>query len=169
LTAAAGRGRAQVLLSDVNPKALRLTRVNAAHAGVPLETVQAPDLDGLPEGLDLILANPPYIAGDPKQTYQDGGDLLGARTSLNWARDALGKLAPGGRFLLYTGSAILHGGRDPVRGALSELAEAAGARLSYRELDPDVFGEELEKPAYREAERIAAVGAVLARPRAAGS
>jgi hypothetical protein len=166
ITVAATRGRSQVILSDVNPLAIRLSRINAAHAGAPLETVEAADLVGLPADLDLILANPPYIGGDPDQTYQDGGDLLGARVSLDWAAAALEKLAPGGRFLLYTGSAILRGGRDRLREGLEALAEHAGARLSYRELDPDVFGEELEKPAYRQAERIAAVGAVLVRSRA---
>jgi methylase of polypeptide subunit release factors len=167
LTAAAGRGRARLLLSDVNPKALRLARVNAVHAGLPLETVQARDLAGLPDELDLILANPPYIAGEPGQIYQHGGDMLGARVSLDWARAALGKLAPGGRLLLYTGSAILEGGRDQLRERLEQLAGQAGARLRYRELDPDVFGEELETPAYAAAERIAAVGAVITRPRKA--
>jgi methylase of polypeptide subunit release factors len=167
LTAAVGRGRTRLLLTDVNPAALRLARVNAMHAGVPLETVEAPDLDGAPPGLDLILANPPYIGGDPEQTYQDGGGMLGARVSLDWARAALDRLAPGGRLLLYTGSAVLEGGRDRLRESLEAIAQAAGARLSYRELDPDVFGEELEKPAYSKAERIAAVGVVLTRPRAA--
>jgi hypothetical protein len=166
LTAADGRGRAQVLLSDVNPTALRMARVNAAHAGIPLDLVEAPDLDGLPAGLDLILADPPYIAGDPGQTYQDGGDELGARVSLDWAAGALGKLAPGGRFLLYTGSAIRTGGRDRLRESLEAIAEQGDARLAYRELDPDVFGEELDRPAYRECERIAAVGAVFTKPRA---
>ena len=166
ITAAARRGRAQVLLTDVNPAALRLARVNAAHAGVPLETRQAADLAGAPDGLDLILANPPYIAG-AGQTYQAGGDLHGGRVSLEWAKAALPKLAPGGRLLLYTGSAILDGGRDRLKAELQAAADAAGARLAYRELDPDVFGEELDKPAYADAERIAAVGAVFTRPRTA--
>jgi methylase of polypeptide subunit release factors len=169
LTAAASRGRTQVLLSDLNPKALRLARVNAAKAGVPLETIEGADLAGLPDGLDLILADPPYIGGAPDQTYQDGGDLLGARTSIEWARAAIPRLAPGGRLLLYTGSAILGGGHDRLREALEAVARAAGAELRYREIDPDVFGEELEKPAYRAAERIAAVGAVITRPRRSGT
>ena len=32
-----------------------------------------------------------------------------------------------------------------------------GTRHDYRELDPDVFGEELERPAYAQVERIAVV------------
>jgi hypothetical protein len=66
--------------------------------------------------------------------------------------------------LLYTGSPII-AGEDRLLGALVELAEEADARLRYEELDPDIFGEELEQPAYVEAgaERIAAVGAVLSK------
>jgi hypothetical protein len=33
--------------------------------------------------------------------------------------------------------------------------------LRYEEIDPDVFGEELEEEPYRNVERIAAVGAVI--------
>jgi len=165
LTAAAGRGRSRILLSDVNPDALRLAQVNAAHARTPVETVQARDLEGLPAGLDVIVANPPYIAGSPRQTYKNGGDLLGARVSLDWATAALDRLAPGGRLLLYTGSAVLNGGRDQLRERLAALAETTGTRLAYRELDPDVFGEELDTRAYADAERIAVVGATFVKPR----
>lgn len=38
-----------------------------------------------------------------------------------------------------------------------------GGRTSYDEIDPDVFGEELEQPAYAAAHRIAAVGLVVTR------
>jgi hypothetical protein len=33
--------------------------------------------------------------------------------------------------------------------------------MRWRELDPDIFGEELGKPAYDDVERIAAIGAVV--------
>ncbi|MGE0403972.1 MAG: SAM-dependent methyltransferase, partial [Kofleriaceae bacterium] len=36
------------------------------------------------------------------------------------------------------------------------------AELVYEEIDPDVFGEELDTPAYRDVDRIAAVGATIA-------
>jgi hypothetical protein len=35
--------------------------------------------------------------------------------------------------------------------------------LRYRELDPDIFGEELEKQAYADVERIAAVAAIATK------
>jgi len=165
LTAAAGRGCSRLIVSDVNPAALRFARISAAHAGTSLETIEASGAAELPADLDLVLANPPYIGGVPDQTYQDGGAGLGIQVALDWAAAVLPKLAQGGRFLLYSGSAILEGGHDVLKGELVALAENAGARLSYREIDPDVFGEELERPAYRSAERIAAVGAVLSRSR----
>ncbi|MCR3765210.1 SAM-dependent methyltransferase, partial [Pseudomonas aeruginosa] len=40
---------------------------------------------------------------------------------------------------------------------------ARGWDWEYQELDPDVFAEELESPAYREAERIAVVGLRISR------
>ncbi|HEY8572400.1 methyltransferase [Phenylobacterium sp.] len=166
LTAAQGRTVRELILTDVNPKALRLARINAAHAGQPLIAVEAADLEGAPEGADLILANPPYIVDEKSRDYRHGGGMHGAQVSLDWARQAVGKLAPGGRFLLYTGSAILDGGRDELREALRALAAEAGCALAYRELDPDVFGEELENPAYTDAERIAVVGAAITKSRA---
>ncbi|MCR5872899.1 hypothetical protein LRS10_01015 [Phenylobacterium sp. J426] len=73
-------------------------------------------------------------------------------------------LEPGGRLLLYTGSAILDGGRDELREGLAELAAAEGAELDYRETDPDVFGEDLERDVYADVERIAVVTAVIRKP-----
>jgi hypothetical protein len=72
-------------------------------------------------------------------------------------------LKPGGRVILYTGSAIV-GGKDALRDALEGEAVRRGFRLDYREIDPDVFGEELAKPQYRDVERIAVIGAVIRRP-----
>lgn len=66
--------------------------------------------------------------------------------------------------ILYTGSAILDGGVDQRAHALAEAAAAAGCTLRYAELDPDIFSGELRRDAYRDVERIAAVGAVITRP-----
>ncbi|MBO9560342.1 MAG: methyltransferase, partial [Caulobacter sp.] len=95
-------GAATVSASDLNPAALRLARANADHAGVPLDARQADGLAGAPRGLDLIVSNPPYVAGVSGRTYKDGGGDLGEGLALTWAKDALTRLAPGGRLLLYT-------------------------------------------------------------------
>lgn len=165
LTAARERGGVQILLTDVNPEALRLARINASQARISIETIETAGVEGAPGNADVILANPPYMVDPKSRAYRDGGGMHGGELSLDWVRSAYPKLAPGGRFLLYTGSAIVDGGRDELKAALADFAVDAGARLSYRELDPDVFGEELDQPPYADVERIAAVGAVITKPR----
>jgi hypothetical protein len=157
---AARRGRiGRLVLTDVNPEALRLARINARHAGVEAELAQTRGLDGVEGRFDLILANPPFITGEGGRVYRDGGDMHGLRLSLEWARAGMAALAPGGRLILYTGSAIVEG-RDPFRQAVEAAAQAAGCALGYGEIDPDIFGGELRRGPYRDVERIAAVGLV---------
>lgn len=165
LVAARMRPGASVLLTDVNETAIRYARVNAAFVGVRADHRLTSGFDGIEERFALILANPPYIAGrsGPEgRTYRDGGDMLGAGLSIDWAEGAMDRLQPGGRLLLYTGSAIVDG-QDRLRRALERRAEARGCSLRYRELDPDVFGEELSRPVYAGADRIAVVGAVATK------
>jgi hypothetical protein len=165
LTAARFQPDARVMMTDVNETALRYARVNAAFAGVEAEFELGDGLNGAESRLDIVLANPPYIAGQTGsngRTYRDGGDMLGGALSLAWAEKAMERLTPGGRLLLYTGSAIVKG-EDRLRAALERAAPAHECDLRYREIDPDVFGEELSRPVYREAERIAVVGAVAVR------
>lgn len=154
---------ADLTLTDINPAALRLAAVNALHAGLSPTFVEGSCLDGVAAGVDLVVANPPFMNGSSGRTYSAGGDLHGGQMSVDWARAALDKLAPGGRLLMYTGSAILAGGEDRMAGALAELAAEAGARLRYEEIDPDIFGDVLGQRAYADVERIAAVGVVIDR------
>lgn len=165
ITLAAARPDARVIGADINVRALDLSRVNAAHAGLDIELRECSGLPPEPERFDLVAANPPYVAGDGGRIYRDGGDQLGAALALKWVCGAAGRLAPGGRFLLYTGSAIV-AGRDGVREALVALAKARELHLAYDEIDPDVFGGMLRQDAYRDVERIAAIGAVLTAPAA---
>jgi methylase of polypeptide subunit release factors len=153
---------AHITLLDANPAALRLAAINAHHAGMSAELVEGCGIEDVPEGPDLVLANPPYMIDSEGRTYRDGGDMHGARISLDWTLNAACRLASGGRVLLYTGVAIVDG-RDELRAALERELPALGCTLRYRELDPDLFGEELDKPAYADVERIAAVGAVVER------
>jgi methylase of polypeptide subunit release factors len=163
LVAAARRPDARLVLTDVNPKALRLARINAAFAGVDAECRETSGLDGVDGDLDVVIANPPYMMDEGARAYRDGGALHGGALSLAWARAAARRLRPGGRLLLYTGSAIVEG-RDHLREAIGGALAAEGLQWSWRELDPDVFGEELERPAYADVERIAAVGLTALRP-----
>ena len=154
---------ARTILVDLNPKALRLARINARAAGVEVETVEAEDMSGISAPTDLAVINPPYIIDDSNRAYRDGGDMHGGQVPLDMARMAAERLAPGGRVLLYTGAAIV-GGRSALGEALHDLARAHGLRFDYREMDVDVFGEELAKPAYADVERIALIAATLTRP-----
>jgi hypothetical protein len=153
---------ARLELADLNPDALRLAAVNAAAARVRAVTVLCRDLDAVRPGFDLAVANPPFMSGS-LQTYSNGGGHHGEGVSLAWARAALEKLAPGGRLLLYTGSAIADGGHDRLKSGLEGLCAERGAGLDYVEIDPDIFGQCLSMQAYEGIERIAAVGAVLVR------
>jgi precorrin-6B methylase 2 len=160
---AARRGAgASAVLVDSNPEALRLARINAAAAGAAVEAVEGRALDAVPGDLELVIANPPFIMDEGGPAYRNGGVMLGAGLSHDWALAAARRLRPGGRMLLYTGSAIV-AGRDGLREALARDLAPLGCELDYEELDPDIFGEQLDLPAYREVERIAAVGAVVAR------
>ena len=162
LIAAACLPGVQVTLLDSNPAALRLAAVNAHHAGIAAELVEGCAIEDVSGEIDLVLANPPYMVDEAGRTYRDGGDMHGAQVSLDWTLAAARRVAPGGRVLLYTGVAMVDG-RDALQEALERELAALGCTLRYRELDPDLFGEELDKPAYRDVERIAAIGAVVTR------
>jgi hypothetical protein len=162
ISAASMSPAARLTLSDVNPLALRLARINARFAGLRVETVEASGLSGVEGPVDLVIANPPFVIDAAGRQYRDGGGMRGASLSLEWALEAARLLVPGGRMLLYTGSAIV-GGRDGLREALERDLPALGCSLRYAEIDPDIFGELVDTPGYEEVDRIAAVGAVIAK------
>jgi methylase of polypeptide subunit release factors len=151
---------ARLTLTDINPAALRLAAINARHAGLEVELVEGQGIDRVAGSFDLAIANPPFMIDEGGPAYRDGGDLLGARLSREWALAAARRLMPGGRMILYTGSAIV-GGRDPLRQALEDALPQLGGVLRYEEIDPDIFGEALDLQPYRGVERIAAIGAVI--------
>lgn len=150
-------GRERLVLSDVNPQALQLARVNAALAGVRAEIVQSDILQGVSGTFDLIVANPPYLHDPEARMYRHGGGDYGEALSVRMVREALPRLAPEGTLVVYTGSAIVDGTDTFERSVQPALVAFGHCVASYSELDPDVFGEELEAPAYARVERIAAV------------
>jgi methylase of polypeptide subunit release factors len=150
---------ARLTLVDSNPEALRFARINAEAAGVAVETIQTGWVEAVEGGFDLLIANPPYLMDAGGRFYRDGGGMNGAALALEWALAG----ARRGDVLLYTGAAIVDG-EDALRAALERAMPALGRSLRYEEIDPDIFGEELDTPAYRGIERIAAIGAVIAAP-----
>lgn len=169
LVAARAAGAERVVLADVNRRALSFARVNAAllaseAATRPAWAVEATHSDvlgGVLGELDLIVANPPYMRDPSARAYRDGGGNFGEALSVRIVREALTRLSPGGTLLLYTGVAIV-AGRDVFYEALREFL--GDFPHAYEELDPDVFGEELEQPGYERVERIAAVALTVRRP-----
>ena len=153
-----------LLLADINPRALAFARANAHLVGLADVCFAQSDLFASVEGrFDLIVANPPYLVDAGERAYRHGGGALGSSLSVRIVAQSLARLAPGGRLVLYTGAPIVEG-RDPFLDEVAPLSERAGCPCSNREIDPDVFGEELDAPAYADAERIAAVALVATQP-----
>ena len=148
---------AEIVMTDINSAALRLARVNAALADVHNAKPYLSSILSAVEGtFDLIVANPPYLVDSSLRAYRHGGGPLGASLSLAIVESAIERLASAGMLVLYTGAAVING-IDPFKEIAGLKLSAADFAWSYKEVDPDVFGEELESEAYRNADRIAAV------------
>jgi methylase of polypeptide subunit release factors len=153
----------EVLMVDINEAALRLARVNAAFAGADRAVACRSDLFSAIDGsFDLIVSNPPYLNDPLIRAYRHGGGSLGAGLSLAILEAAVERLAPSGSLILYTGAAIVSG-RDPFRTEVTARLASGGFAWSYEEVDPDVFGEELETEAYGQVDRIAAIVLTVTR------
>ncbi len=147
----------ELVLIDINDTALSYARANVAFAGLPnVATLHSDLLSQVDGDFDLIIANPPYLNDPLGRTYRNGGGTLGSALSVSIAKTALTRLTPGGTLLLYTGSPIV-GGVDHLRNDITAAFRGSPLQWSYDEIDPDVFGEELDTPAYADADRIAAV------------
>ncbi|HKO58673.1 MAG TPA: class I SAM-dependent methyltransferase [Thermoanaerobaculia bacterium] len=143
-----------VVLADINQQALRFAEINAAINGVEnIEIVDSDVLRDVQGDYDLIISNPPYLIDDAERLYRDGGGRFGEGLSVEIVRQSVGT-----RLILYTATAIVDG-VDTFRAAVEPLA--AGRRFRYEELDPDVFGEELERNVYASVERIAVIALEL--------
>jgi methylase of polypeptide subunit release factors len=155
--------QAEVIAVDINQRALALADINIRLAGAANARSHHSNLLHQLEGaFDLIVANPPYLLDASERPYRHGGGALGSGLSLQIVQAAITRLASGGALWLYTGVAMTDGD-DPFLRQASALLDEAGLRWSYEEIDPDVFGEELETPAYAGAERIAAIWLVASR------
>ena len=119
---------AQVTATDLSPAALAVAGANAARLGLTLETATGPWWQALAPGRrwDLVLSNPPYIAGgdphlpalrhEPTLALTPGGDGLDALRDI--IAGAPTRLAEGGWLLLE------HGWDQA--GAVADLLAASG-------------------------------------------
>jgi hypothetical protein len=162
IVAARAAGNAHLTLADVNPKALFLASINAEHAGLDHTTVHVSAPREVEGQFDLMVTHPPFMIDADRRAYRDGGDLYGGQLSLEWVLQGVDRLAPGGRLILHTGVSIVDGD-DLLLGALRERLPKTGVQMDYRELDPDIFSEDLDEPQYARVERIAAVGLVITK------
>jgi methylase of polypeptide subunit release factors len=146
----------EIIMTDINKTALQLARLNADAAGVEATILHSDLFANVPGNFDLIVANPPYLNDPLQRAYRHGGGAMGSALSLRIAEAARHRLSPGGSLLLYTGSPIV-GGTDRFLQAIERSFHRWDLVWSYEEIDPDVFGEELEAEAYSSVDRIAAV------------
>ena len=99
----------------------------------------------------------------PTSSMMTGGSIgmaaesLASTSPFELPRRAFPGSRPGGRLVLYTGTPIVRGA-DPLFDSLQRCLQLYASHFVYEEIDPDVFGEELDRPAYANADRIAAVG-----------
>jgi methylase of polypeptide subunit release factors len=147
----------EVLMTDVNDAALQLARTNSNFAGTEnCLTINSDLFERVDGKFDLIVSNPPYLNDPLERRYRHGGGKLGSELSIKIAEASLSRLAPLGTLLLYTGSPIVDG-EDAFYKAVTKLLSKTSFDWSYEEIDPDVFGEELDTDVYKNADRIAAV------------
>ena len=142
----------RVVLADINRLALEYAAVNAEVNGVRNVDIIASDvLKNIERPIELVISNPPYLIDDLSRVYRDGGGRFGEGLSVEIVRQARERAR---RLILYTASAIVDG-VDTFRMAIEPLL--SGVSAIYEEIDPDVFGEELERPAYAAVDRLAVV------------
>ncbi len=154
---------ASIVLSDVNLRALRFSRINALLNEIDnLQVIESNLFEKISGSFDLMIANPPYLVDPLKRLYRHGGALLGSELTLQLVRQSLDHLAPTGRLIVYSGSAISRG-VDHLKKSLGRLLKKSNLHFQYEEIDPDVFGEELDHWPYDSADRIAAIGLVVDR------
>lgn len=151
----------KLYLGDINPTALDYAHINLALNKVSnAEVILSNMLDDIPQGADLIIANPPFIIDPDQRTYRHGGSHYGSQIAVDMLRSALNYLGPGGIFALYTGSCVIRG-KDIFFEQIQPLLNQYTTQFEYEEIDCDIFGEELSKPSYQNVDRIAAVSLIV--------
>ncbi|MGI5175677.1 methyltransferase [Dactylosporangium sp. CA-152071] len=164
VTVARHAPEAEVVGVDINPVALRYTAVNADLAEARVTPVHSDLLTEVDGQFDLIVSNPPFMIDPQRRRYRDGGGRHGHDLPLAVLDTAVHRLSPGGSLVLFSGTGVVDG-RDPLlAGAATRLA-GTGLDWTYREIDPDVYSENLDDPSYAHAERIAVCVLIAERRR----
>ena len=135
LAVAHRRPEARVTATDLSPAALRVAQANATQLGLALALACGRWWQALPTGarFDLVLSNPPYIAGDdphlpalrhePLMALTPGGDGLGALIEI---------IAGAAPHLNSGGWLLLEHGWDQATAVRSAMQSAGLDRISTR-------------------------------------
>lgn len=147
----------EIMVADLNPKALLYSQINISFAGLNhIHPVQSNLFSNLEGNFDLIFANPPYLIDPDQRQYRHGGNKLdGCDLSFRIIKEGIQRLNSGGRLFLYTGVTVNEQGNLFLQHLKDLMKQHQNIIWSYEEIDPDIFGEELEQPAYQHVERIA--------------
>jgi len=108
--------RATVYATDISPRALEIAAINCKRHGVQVHLLEGDLLEPLPEPVDIIIANLPYIRDEEIgelsaeiRMYEPRVALAGGRDGLDKIRQLLvnasEKLRPGGIILIEIGPA----------------------------------------------------------------
>jgi len=146
----------ELIVADLNPKALLYSQMNIDFAGLKkIHPVQSDLFANLQGQFDLIFANPPYLIDPHQRQYRHGGDELdGNALSFRIIKEGIQHLNPRGCIFLYTGVTVTQDGNRFVEYLEKLMKQYKNISWSYEEIDPDIFGEELEQPAYQHVDRI---------------
>jgi hypothetical protein len=139
--------------------------INAEIAGIPIIVASGDALAAVDGEFDLIIVNPAYLDDRSDCACDYSGSGIGSMRNMGIATEALARLAPGGHLLLY-GSVAIIDGKDPFRAELLPRLAAARCDWSYAEIEPDVFGEDIDNPAQARNDRIAVIGVIAQRGQA---
>lgn len=147
----------ELIVADLNPKALLYSQMNIDFAGLKkIHPVQSDLFANLQGQFDLIFANPPYLIDPYQRQYRHGGDELdGNALSFRIIKEGIQHLNPQGCIFLYTGVTVTQDGNRFLAHLENLMKQYKNISWSYEEIDPDIFGEELEQPAYQHVDRIA--------------
>jgi methylase of polypeptide subunit release factors len=143
------------IFADISHKALNFADINCRLNGLMRKVLICSNIFAkIVIEPDLVISNPPYLLDAHHRTYRHGGGEWGCKLGVDIVRQALARLSPCGSLLLYTGAPIVDG-QDMFLQAVKPHLDTAAITFSYEEIDPDVFGEELEASPYDRADRIA--------------
>ncbi|WP_347454363.1 class I SAM-dependent methyltransferase [Acinetobacter thermotolerans] len=147
----------ELIVADLNPKALFYSQINISFSSLKnINTVHSNLFLNIEGKFDLIFANPPYLIDPHQRHYRHGGhELDGCDLAFQIIKEGIQRLTPQGHLFLYTGVPISQSGNHFLQCLEELMTQQKNISWSYEEIDPDIFGEELEQPAYKYIERIA--------------